>query len=369
MTPFQRYQQHLADPDFIHDPAQEHFVELLQAVFDQLVPEPAQRRQKRTLVARLRGQPTILSWEPKVKGLYLWGGVGRGKTYLVDTFYECVPHSAKVRTHFHRFMQKIHHRLRALKETQDPLRIVATDLANQARLICLDEFFVADITDAMLLAGLLDSLFERGVTMVATSNTPPHKLYENGLQRARFLPAIALIEEHMQVVHLDAAMDYRLRQLERAEIYHWPLDSEADTNLESTFHHLAPDPGIRAATLEIENRQITTRWLADGVVWFEFGSICDGPRGTADYIEVARCFHTVLVSDVPVLDRLREDQAHRFLNLVDEFYDRNVKLVISAAAPIDNLYVGKRLTFEFQRVRSRLHEMQSHDYLALQHLP
>lgn len=369
MTPSQRYRQDLEDPDFVRDPAQDRVVAVLQALFDTLGSEPRQRQTRAGLVARLRGESPLRVWEPAAKGLYLWGSVGRGKTYLVDTFYECVEDAHKTRTHFHRFMQDIHNQLKSLKEQEHPLRTVAANLADRARLICLDEFFVADITDAMLLAGLLENLFERGVTLVTTSNTPPQRLYEGGLQRARFLPAIALMEANMEVVELDSEVDYRLRQLEKAEIYHSPLDAGADGLIEQTFHRVAPEAGCQSAVLAIEGREIRTRWLADGVVWFDFEAICDGPRGTADYIEIARCFHTVMVSGVPLLDRLREDQAHRFLNMVDEFYDRNVKLVLSAAVAIDDLYVGRRLQFEFERVRSRLHEMQSHEYLALQHLP
>jgi cell division protein ZapE len=295
--------------------------------------------------------------------------VGRGKTYLVDTFFECLPLERKKRIHFHRFMQKVHHELRDLKDQRDPLQIVAKHFADKARVLCFDEFFVSDITDAMLLSGLLRGLFQRGVTMIATSNIPPDRLYWGGLQRARFLPVIELIKTHLKVAQLDGGVDYRLRHLEHAELYHTPLDARADEVLRDAFLHLAPEPGRVGVQLDIEGRQIDTRCYADGVVWFDFKVLCGGPRSTADYIEIARCFHTVMLSRVPVMGSHRDDEARRFLNLIDEFYDRSVKLIMTGEAPIDSLYTGKRLAFEFQRATSRLKEMQSHDYLARPHLP
>ena len=221
----------------------------------------------------------------------------------------------------------------------------------------------------MLLARLLQGLFDRGVTMVATSNIPPDRLYWDGLQRARFLPAIELIKRRMRVVEMDGGTDYRLRNLEQAKLYHCPLGEQADGLLADTFEQMAPESGRNNVNLDIEGREIITRRHADGVVWIDFKTLCAGPRSTADYIEIARCFHTVLISDVPIMTSDTEDEARRFLNLVDEFYDRNVKLIMSGAAPLDGLYAGNRLSFEYQRALSRLKEMQSHEYLARQHLP
>ena len=367
--PYDRYRKDLQQEGFRHDPAQERAIQHLQRVYDELVADPAPAATKKSgLLALLTGR-NHASTRTTVKGLYLWGGVGRGKTYLVDTFFDALPFEAKRRTHFHRFMHEVHAELRQLKHQQQPLKSVARYMANQTRILCLDEFFVSDITDAMLLSGLLHELFARGVTLVTTSNIPPDDLYQNGLQRSRFLPAIALIKEHVTVINVDGGIDYRLRFLERAEIYHHPSDQEAEGKLADTFRHLVPEPGTSSATLMVKDRSIETRRLADGVVWFDFTDICDGPRGQADYIELARCFHTVLISNIPVMDWQMENQARRFLTLVDEFYDRNVKLIVAAAAAPDALYVGKKLEFEFLRTASRLHEMQSLEYLARQHLP
>ncbi len=369
--PYERYRKDLQHGDFQHDPAQEAAIRQLQRVYDELLATPAADPPRRGgFLSRLMGRgPETPAPTRAVRGLYLWGGVGRGKTYLVDTFFDALPLERKKRIHFHRFMHKVHGELKGLKDQQDPLRLVARDFAQRARVICLDEFFVSDITDAMILAGLLRELFASGVTLITTSNIPPDALYRDGLQRARFLPAIEQIKTHMEVFHLDTGVDYRLRYLERAEIYHHPLDARAQKVLEDAFEHVAPAPGRGGQSLEIEGRRIPTRRLADGVVWFDFESICDGPRSQNDYIEVARCFHTVLISDVPQMDRDMEDQARRFLNLVDEFYDRNVKLIVSAAAPPETLYQGQKLRFEYQRTVSRLTEMQSKSYLARRHLP
>ncbi len=365
--PYQRYRQDLQQEDFLHDPAQEAVIQRLQKIYEQLLKQPPPSETS-GLLSRWFGQG--VKQNPKaVRGLYIWGGVGRGKTYLVDTFFDALPMKRKQRIHFHRFMHKVHNELRDLDKQQNPLQTVAQHFAEQAQIICLDEFFVADITDAMLLSGLLQELFAQGVTLVSTSNIPPDDLYKGGLQRARFLPAIQLIKQHMDIFNLDGDMDYRLRYLEKAEIYHSPLDGQAEEILEDTFTHLAPEPGHLGGELEVQGRSIPTRREADGVVWFDFVAICDGPRSQTDYIEIAHCFHTVLISGIPMMDGHMENQARRFLNLVDEFYDRNIKLIVSAAAPVDKLYQGKKLQFEYRRTISRLQEMQSHDYLAREHLP
>ncbi|MCP5420630.1 MAG: cell division protein ZapE [Gammaproteobacteria bacterium] len=367
---YERYKSDLQRPGFRHDLAQEAAIRELQRIHEELLTrqETPPPRKKSGLLARLRG-PVEISPAPPVRGLYLWGGVGRGKTYLVDTFFEVLTEERKKRLHFHRFMYQVHAILRELKEQQNPLRSVARQFAEQARIFCLDEFFVSDITDAMLLAGLLEALFAQGVTLVTTSNIPPDELYKDGLQRARFLPAIELLKRHLVVMHMDGGQDYRLLYLEKAEIYHYPGDEKADRLLYDTFLHVSPEIGKAGEVLEIEGRPIHTRRMADGVVWFDFTDICDGPRSQTDYLEIARCFHTVLISAVPVMDWQMENQARRFVNLVDVFYDHGVKLVLSAAAAPDALYRGERLKFEYQRTLSRLREMQSHDYLAREHLP
>ncbi len=368
--PYDRYRHDLQREDFQHDPAQERAILRLQQIYDQLMaqPEPVVTR-KSGLLARLARRDPPPAGPPPVRGLYLWGGVGRGKTYLVDTFVDALPLERKLRIHFHSFMRTVHQELKTLQNQQEPLRVVASRFAEKARVICLDEFFVSDITDAMLLYGLLKELFARGVTLVTTSNIPPDELYKDGLQRARFLPAIELLKQHLDIMNVDGGVDYRLRYLEKAEIYHSPLDDRAEQILNDVFDHIAPEPGHRGGDVEIEGRYIPTRREADGIVWFNFRAICDGPRGTADYIEIARCYHTVLISNVPMMDWQMENQARRFVNLVDEFYDRSVKLILSAAVPLEALYQGEKLKFEFQRTLSRLQEMQSHEYLERPHVP
>ena len=365
MTPLQRYQDDLQREDFSHDPAQEQAVLLLQDLFDRLLARRGERSGGLLgWLRKLRGDVE----EPEM-GLYFWGGVGRGKTYLVDAFFECLPMRRKMRIHFHRFMQRVHMELGRLEGEKNPLEIVADRLAEEARVICFDEFFVTDIGDAMILGGLMEGLFARGVTLVATSNIEPGNLYENGLQRQRFLPAIALVEKYTQVVNIDAGIDYRLRTLQQAELYHFPLDEGADRSIKESFTRLAPEAGKHWERLEINNRYLTCRCLADDVAWFDFAELCDGPRSQNDYIELARIFHAVLISGVPGFGAENDDQARRFVNLVDEFYDRNVKLVLAAARPLLDLYSGGQLEFEFQRTVSRLQEMQSYEYLAREHKP
>ena len=266
-------------------------------------------------------------------------------------------------------MYHVHGQLKRLDNQQDPLATVAEDLATRARVICFDEFFVSDIADAMILGRLFDHLFRHGVTLVATSNIPPDELYRDGLQRARFLPAIDLIKQHTEVVEVDGETDFRLRVLEQAEIYHSPLDEAATENLERYFCDIAPETGIADQSIEVHGRNIPFRRRADGICWFDFTALCAGPRSQDDYIEIARSFQTIILSDVPVLGEQLENEARRFIALIDEFYDRRIKLIISAAAPIDSLYSGSRLIHEFERTRSRLREMQTHDYLAAAHRP
>jgi cell division protein ZapE len=319
----------------------------------------------RTQLRRLSAQPV----DAPLRGVYLWGGVGRGKTMLMDWFYDSLPPQLGERTHFYRFMRQIHAELHKIKSRAEPLDTVAERLAAQVHVLCLDEFFVSDIADAMILAGLFDGLFRRGVTLVATSNIAPRDLYKDGLQRQRFLPAIDLIEDHLEVVHLDGGVDYRLRQLEQAPTY---LDSKApDTaaQLKQRFAAIAGDSAGGATTLSVENRHIKAQATGAGMVWFEFKDICEGPRSQNDYIELARLYHTVFISNVPEFTRGNENAARRFIMLIDEFYDRNVNVVVSAAAPPGSLYHGERLQLEFLRAASRLIEMQTQQYLAGCHRP
>ena len=361
-TPLSRYQKDLERPDFEPDAAQQLAVENLQRLYDDLI---SQKPAKKSFFQKLG----LGGEEPKevVQGLYFWGGVGRGKTYLVDTFFECLPFDHKLRMHFHRFMQRVHTERKQLKDQAEPLDIIGKKIAKEARVLCFDEFVVNDVADAVILVKLMRVLFDHGVSLVATSNVEPKNLYLGGLQRDLFLPAIDMIYQYTDVVNIDSGIDYRLRFLDKAETYFSPLNDDAEKGMRYNFDHLAPEVGSPRATIEVEGRMLTSIRRADGVIWFSFEELCDGPRSQNDYIELARCFHSILLSGVPILDRLKEDQARRFINLVDVFYDHNVKLIMSAEALADDLYVGTRVAFEFQRTISRLQEMQSHDYLALSH--
>lgn len=302
------------------------------------------------------------------RGLYLWGGVGRGKTFLVDLLADSLPAGIARRRHFHRFMGEVHAQIRLLGHRRDPLAAVADEVAGHCRLLCLDEFIVLDIGDAMILGRLLRALFARGVVLATTSNTPPRELYRDGLQRARFLPAIALLERQCEIVELASPTDYRLRALTRAPVYLVPADAAADAALRRFLLELAPGACEFGGTLEIEGRPLQARAVGDGVAWFDFAELCEGPRAAADYIELARSFNTVLISGVPVFGAPgRDDAAKRFIHLVDEFYDRRVKLLLSAQAPADGLYRAGPLRAQFERTESRLIEMQSTDYLAEEH--
>ena len=372
MSPLERYQISLTQEGFTADKAQQTAIEKLQALYETL----------KKAESTTRSQSVLGKWREKwawkrrktqvpIKGLYFWGGVGRGKTYLMDIFFDSLPFERKMRVHFHRFMKRVHAELKTLNHQKNPLDIVADRIANEARVICFDEFFVSDITDAMILGGLFEALFHRGVTLVATSNIIPDGLYKDGLQRARFLPAIALINQHTEIVNVDGGTDYRLRNLQQADLFYSPLNATSEQSLEHCFNRLLPDiDEVRINyPLEIEGRELLTKRYCEDVVWFEFSTLCDGPRSQNDYIELAKEFHAVVVSNVPVFNESKEDQARRFINLIDEFYDRNVKLILSAESGIADLYQGVRLTFEFERTVSRLLEMQSETYLAAAHKP
>jgi len=355
------YRQSLQAHGYQADPAQEHAIGCLEELRQRLV---RAARARRGWLRRLLGQRTD---DPEARrGVYLWGGVGRGKTYLMDLFHAHAGVPVR-RDHFHRFMKEVHARLHELKDLSEPLVRVAEGMRGDAVVLCLDELYVSDIADAMILARLLDAFVQQGVVLVCTSNTPPGGLYRDGLQRARFLPAIALLERHTRVVNVDGGIDYRLRALEKAPLYveSGAIDSEA--RMQERFTTIAGTPGAADTLLAVEGRTIAARHAAADVVWFDFAAICDGPRSQADYVEIARDYHTVLVSGVPCFDAASDNQARRFIALVDELYDRHVKLVIAAAAPPEALYRGERLAFEFERTRSRLVEMQSHDYLARPH--
>ena len=354
-TPSALYAQGVVQKRWQDDPAQRVALAALDRIHAELL-APAGWLQ------RLRSQGAA-----PVRGVYLWGAVGRGKTFLVDLFFAALPIEQKTRLHFHRFMRRVHAELAKLEGHADPLREVAAHFADKARVLCLDEFFVTDIGDAMILGGLLQHLFTRGLTLVTTSNIEPKQLYRDGLQRAKFLPAIALLERHCEVRELQSPQDYRLRALTAAGIYFTPLGERAEQALAACFQRIAPGLPRTESEIEVNGRDIAVKRRADGAIWFEFDALCEGPRAVADYIEIAQSFHTVLISSVPQFTPMMEDPARRFVNLVDEFYDRGVNLVLSAATPITELYDGERLRAEFSRIESRLIEMQSREYLAAAH--
>ncbi|MCW8904147.1 cell division protein ZapE [Sedimenticola sp.] len=365
MTPEQFYQHQLQQNAVVADPDQAAVVAELQALYKRLI-QPAPPPPEPDLLSRLLKRTPQREINPAT-GLYLWGGVGRGKTWLVDLFFNQLPFDNKLRIHFHHFMRNTHESLSRLKGVKNPLDRVAESLAARTRILCLDEFIVTDIGDAMILAQLLKSLFSRGVTLVTTSNTEPDNLYRNGLQRASFLPAIELIKQHTRVIHLDSTTDYRLRYLQQATVYHTPLGAAVNKRLIEEFEQLAPEPGQSGGTISLYGREIPVQRLADDLIWFDFFAICGPPRSQADYLELARCYHTVIISDIPLLTGELDDAARRFVFLVDEFYDRGVKLIISAAAGPLDLYRGERLKAEFERAVSRLQEMQSIEYLSREH--
>ena len=361
----QAYQEALRRHGYRPDPAQEQAIARLDELRLRVARSDAARR---GWVTRLRQRLGTSARTGTVRGVYLWGGVGRGKTFLMDLLHAHLAVPSR-RDHFHRFMKDVHARLAALRAVEDPLARVAGEIAGDARVVCLDELFVSDIADAMILSGLFGGLLARGTTLVFTSNAPPDELYRDGLQRSRFVPAIRLIERHCEVVNVDAGHDYRLRQLEKAPLYLDAGDAGSEGALGDRFAEIAGETGQMGGAVRVEGRDIAVRRRHEEVVWFDFAALCEGPRGTADYVEIARDFHTVFVSGVPVFDASGDDAARRFIAVVDEFYDRGVKLVLSAHAPADRLYRGERLVFEFQRTRSRLAEMQAHEYLARPHRP
>ena len=365
MTPTERYQHDLSRAEFQPDEHQARAVAALQRVYDDLLRQPPSKRTG--VLGQLKKWVGETPVDP-VKGLYLWGGVGRGKTWLMDCFFDSLPGENKLREHFHSFMQRVHYELKQLKSVEDPLASVASKYQKQIRILCLDEFHVADIADAMLLGRLMGAFFDRGIVLVTTSNTQPDDLYKDGLQRERFLPAIASIKANNEVLELAGETDFRLRTLEKAEIYLSPCSSRNSEQLMASFLALNPEHVREGYVLRVLGREIQTIRYAEDVVWFDFDSLCTSPRAAPDYIEIGRRFNTVIVDRIPQMSDDDNDQAQRFIQLIDEFYDRNVILIACADARPDTLYCGKRLKGLFKRTRSRLEEMQTRHYLSRVHL-
>lgn len=371
LSPASRYQLALNEGTHQADDVQREAVSRLEMIYQELTVKPAEAEQRgglKVALGRLLGKKEPQIHAP-VRGLYMWGGVGRGKTWLMDLFYLSLPGARKQRLHFHRFMLRVHEELTALQGKSDPLEIVADRFKAETDVLCFDEFFVSDITDAMLLGGLMKALFARGITLVATSNIPPDELYRNGLQRARFLPAIDAIKQYCDIMNVDAGVDYRLRTLTQAHLWLSPLNTETTHQMDKLWLALAGAKRENAPELEINHRPLPTLGVENQTLAVSFTTLCVDARSQHDYIALSRLFHTVMVLDVPVMTRLMESEARRFIALVDEFYERHVKLVISAEVPLYEIYQGERLKFEFQRCLSRLQEMQSEEYLKLEHMP
>jgi cell division protein ZapE len=350
------YQAELVARGYTADPAQLRAVDAL----ERCAHEWAKFKEKRSnTLKKLINRPDI------PRGVYMYGGVGRGKSFLMDCFFGAVPLRRKTRLHFHEFMREVHRELAGLQGTVNPLDVLAKRIAKKYRLICFDEFHIADITDAMILHRLLAALFDNGVGFVTTSNFKPQDLYPNGLHRDRILPAIALLNEHLEVVNVDNGTDYRRRTLEQLKLYLTPLGAEADAAMRDAFDRLA-ETQDEDPVLHIEAREIQARRKAGGLVWFDFKTLCGGPRSQNDYLEIATQFHTILLSDVPHMPVRMASEARRFTWLVDVLYDRRVKLIMSAAVPPEGLYTEGPLAHEFPRTVSRLNEMQSSEFLALE---
>lgn len=357
------YESELGRLEHQADPIQRHAVVQLEELRQRLI----KNAQPMTFWQRVL--PVNNNRNNAERGLYFWGGVGRGKTWLMDMFYHSLPFKQKQRSHFHRYMQVIHEELKTHRNRADPLNIISEKIARKTRVLCFDELYVSDIADAMLLGNLFRGLFERGVALVATSNCAPDELYKDGLQRARFLPTIKLLKDNTQVFNLDSGIDYRLRHLEHAHTWFDMRQTENPHEMLTLFNHLTEGSFAEHSTLELNHRKLKVRRQGNNALWFEFKELCDGPRGPADYIELARCYHAIFISKMPQLNASTDNQARRFINLVDEFYDRGVKLFVSAATMPEEIYQGTQLGFEFKRCLSRLTEMQSHEYLSLPHKP
>ncbi|SPL71387.1 cell division protein ZapE [Acinetobacter stercoris] len=357
VSPAERYANALASGQFLPDDAQAQAVHELDRVWQELI---NRYKASKKAFRRFRRQTSP-------RGVYMWGGVGRGKTWLMDQFYESIPFRRKTRMHFHHFMQYVHKELNKLSGQRNPLDIVADQIYKDAVVICFDEFFVSNVTDAMILSDLFQKLFTRGITLVATSNIAPDGLYKNGIHRDRFLPTIEMVKKHCVVLNVDAGVDYRLRVLKQAQLFKTPLNDENKQWIAERFHALTQTQLVSKEPININHRVVETLGHTEDVLWCEFSELCMKPRSPSDFIEIANIYNTVLVSNVPHLNDFLSEGTRRFIYLVDEFYDRGVKLLLTSADSIIEIYEGEKLAFEIERTRSRLLEMQSDDYLQSEH--
>lgn len=362
MSPKTWYQGIRALPGFVHDAAQAAAIDELDVLWHQLVEFKSRRN-------RFLGRSLLSPEVPK--GLYLWGGVGRGKTFLMDAFYACLPYRRKRRIHFHNFMAEVHHGMKSLTGENDPLLALSGRVALSTRLLCLDEFHVDDIADAMILGRLIEALFERGVVLITTSNYPPDGLYPNGLQRQNFLPVIELLKRELKVLHMDDGNDYRLRTTTREPLFLVADDAAGEAAnemcLDEWFERISAAPRRDDQHVEVRGRLIPVKRVARNAVWFEFGELCGGVHAQEDYLEISHRFPTVFLSHIPRMSAEHADAARRFTWLIDVLYDNNVRLVASAAATPDEIYAKGVSSGEFSRTISRLSEMQTQRYLQLPH--
>lgn len=358
LSPLQRYEKAVNSGDFTRDEQQFKAMSYLDGIYHEL---NSNQQHKKGFFGFLKSDPI------PPKGLYMWGGVGRGKTWMMDMFYDALTIERKMRMHFHHFMKRVHGELNALQGQSDPLEKVADSIHKEALVICFDEFFVSNVSDAMILGDLFTMLFKRGITLVATSNIEPSGLYKDGLHRDRFLPAIAEVERHTTVMNIDSGIDYRLRVLQQAELYKYPLTKENHHWLANRFASLSNNQKINKTPIVINGREIKINARTQTMLYCEFRHLCMEPRSAGDFIEIANKFSTVLLDNVPALTDDLRDPTRRFIYMVDEFYDRRVKLLVRAEQSIMTLYQGEKLAFEIERTRSRLLEMQSEDYLKLEH--
>lgn len=381
MSPLEIYRQAIQTGEFIADPIQEKAIIALDNLYFEVINTlQTSQHAKQNLVENIGITAIVAKFFKKstsseinhnpIKGLYMWGGVGRGKTWMMDLFYGALPQTRKKRMHFHRFMQFTHDKLNALQGETNPIDIVAEEIAKEAAILCFDEFFVSDITDAMILGSLMQALFKRGTILVTTSNIPPDELYRNGLQRGRFLPAIEAIKTHCHVMNIDSGIDYRLRTLTQAALFYSPLTTENQTAIYELYKQLTGELVKSTPTLTaINHHQFKIESDANGVALIDFKTLCVEPRSAHDFIEISKLFHTVIIQNIKLMKQQDESAARRFIALIDEFYERKVKLIFTAEVPITELYQGELLTFEFKRCLSRLQEMQTKEYLAIPHIP
>lgn len=356
-SPLQQYEQALLSGNFSEDSQQRQAMTYLDDMYQNIVKN---RESKKSFFSFFKSHEMP-------KGLYMWGGVGRGKTWMMDMFFDSLPKERKMRLHFHHFMKRVHHELNQLKGQSDPLQKVADIIYQEADVICFDEFFVSNVSDAMILGDLFGMLFNKGITLVATSNIAPDGLYKNGIHRDRFLPAIEQVKKHTTVMNIDAGIDYRLRVLQQADLYVSPLTDESQSWLQERFNALSQNQVVYHEPIIINGREIEVIAKTENILYCNFRALCMSPRSASDFIEIANQFSTVLIDNIPELNDIVADPTRRLIYLVDEFYDRRVKLLMRAEQSILELYQGEKLAFEIERTRSRLLEMQSQDYLSLPH--